>query len=86
MANIATKRIKREFLELHQSDDGPNKLFQIEPVNNNVLDLKGHIMGPVDTPFEGGVFKVEVKSKSALFGLIWPLTLLCLFSSRNLSF
>ncbi|KAH9398222.1 PREDICTED: ubiquitin-conjugating enzyme E2-22 kDa-like [Rhagoletis zephyria] len=58
MSNIATKRIKREFLEL-QSEDG--KLFHIETVNSNVLDLRGYIIGPVDTPFAGGVFNVEVK-------------------------
>lgn len=67
MANIATKRIKREFLELHQSEDG--KLFHIETVNSNVLDLRGHIIGPVDTPFAGGVFNVEVKSKCCVFCL-----------------
>mgnify|MGYP002649301498 CR=1 FL=1 len=61
MSNIATKRIKREFLEL-QSEDG--KLFHIETVNSNVLDLRGYIIGPVDTPFAGGVFNVEVKSES----------------------
>lgn len=62
MANIASKRIKREFLELPQPDE-PNKLFHIEPIGNDLLDLKGYVLGPVDTPFEGGKFNLEIKSK-----------------------
>ncbi|KAI2803010.1 hypothetical protein RDWZM_001200 [Blomia tropicalis] len=61
MTNIAMKRVNREFLELHKGDDDSKKSFHIEPKNNDMLDLKGHIIGPVDTPFEGGTFKLELK-------------------------
>lgn len=58
--NIAVKRIKREFLELPKGSEA-DKLFQIEPVENDLLNLRGHICGPSDTPYDGGVFKLEVK-------------------------
>lgn len=63
MSTIASNRIKREFVELPKANDGSNELFFIEPVKNNLLELKGHIVGPVDTPFDGGIFNVEIKSK-----------------------
>ena len=58
--NIAAKRIKREFLELPKAEEA-NKPFYIKPVNNDLLNLEGFIMGPVDTPFDGGKFSVEIK-------------------------
>lgn len=66
---MASNRIKREFVELPK-DDGSNELFFIEPVKNNLLELKGHIVGPVDTPFDGGVFNVEIKSMLHFLKLI----------------
>ncbi|KPM09119.1 ubiquitin-conjugating enzyme E2Ka-like protein [Sarcoptes scabiei] len=61
MSLIAFKRIKREFLEMPENDGESDKLFHIKPVNDNLLNLKGYIVGPVDTPFEGGTFNVEIK-------------------------
>lgn len=60
MSNIAYNRIKREFSELPKEDD-PNRPFFIAPVKDNMLELTGYIVGPSDTPFEGGNFHVEVK-------------------------
>lgn len=68
MSLIAFKRIKREFLEMPENDGESDKLFHIKPVNDNLLNLKGYIVGPVDTPFEGGTFNVEIKSKFCFFG------------------
>ncbi|KAH9423257.1 ubiquitin conjugating enzyme 4 [Dermatophagoides pteronyssinus] len=61
MATIAAKRIKREFMELPQTENEPNKLFHIEPVDNNLLNLTGYVIGPSESLFEGGRFKVEIK-------------------------
>ena len=98
MANIASKRIKREFAELPQAqndDEGGGgsadheRLYHIEPVNNNLLELKGYISGPVDTPFDGGIFKLEIKSIDSRdverhHFMTLSLSLSHLHSSRNL--
>lgn len=67
MANIAAKRIKREFMELPQTENEPNKLFHIEPVDNNLLNLTGYVIGPSESLFEGGRFKVEIKSMCQMY-------------------
>lgn len=87
MTNIAMKRVNREFLELHKGDDDSKKSFHIEPKNNDMLDLKGHIIGPVDTPFEGGTFKLELKSMILHLrnSYIKIFKLIFIYSSRHLS-
>lgn len=61
MANIATQRIQREFNEVSKSDEVAKNLIFIELVGNSLVDLKGRIAGPPDTPYEGGVFHLEIK-------------------------
>lgn len=61
MANIASQRIQREFNEVTKSDEVAKNLISIELVNNSLVDLKGKIMGPPDTPYEGGIFHLEIK-------------------------
>ena len=61
MANIATQRIQREFNEVTRSDEVAKNLIAIELVNNSLVDLRGRITGPPDTPYEGGVFHLEIK-------------------------
>jgi len=61
MANIATQRIQREFNEVTKSDEVAKNLISIELVNNSLVELKGRIAGPPDTPYEGGVFNLEIK-------------------------
>lgn len=56
----AQKRIQRELMEYKRSNTDQT-LFHIETVNDDVCDLRGHIFGPPDSPFAGGVFKLEVK-------------------------
>ena len=60
----AQRRIKRELME-YQRSDGDKALYYIETVNDDVCDLKGHIYGPPDSPFAGGIFKLEVKIPNA---------------------
>lgn len=61
MANIATQRIQREFNEVSRSDEVAKNLISIELVNNSLVELRGRIAGPPDTPYEGGIFHLEIK-------------------------
>lgn len=61
MANIATQRIQREFNEVAKSDEVAKNLISIELVNNSLVELKGRIAGPPDTPYEGGIFHLEIR-------------------------
>ena len=35
--------------------------IKVELVNDTYTHLKGEIMGPPDTPYEGGMFQLEIK-------------------------
>ncbi|CAG8555158.1 12219_t:CDS:2 [Ambispora leptoticha] len=51
-------RMKRE-LEILERDTAPGIICY--PVDDNLLNFAAEIKGPVDTPYEGGVFKVKVQ-------------------------
>jgi len=61
MANIAAQRIKREFKEVIRSEEVARCAIKVELVDNNYSELRGEISGPPDTPYEGGLFVVEIK-------------------------
>jgi len=61
MASIAIARMKREFKEVVSSDEVSKCKIKLELVNDSFTDLKGEIGGPPDTPYEGGVFNLEIK-------------------------
>lgn len=61
MANIATQRIQREMNEVQKSDEVQKNLISIELMNGSLVDLRGRISGPPDTPYEGGVFLLDIK-------------------------
>ncbi|CAG5039226.1 unnamed protein product [Parnassius apollo] len=61
MANIAAKRIKREFKEVMKSEEVAGGAIKLELVNDSWTELKGQIAGPPDTPYEGGTFFLEIK-------------------------
>jgi hypothetical protein len=65
MANIASQRIQREFQEVVKSDEVAKSLIAIELVNNSLLELRGRITGPPDTPYDGGVFHLEIKGRGS---------------------
>ncbi|XP_026333301.1 ubiquitin-conjugating enzyme E2-22 kDa isoform X2 [Hyposmocoma kahamanoa] len=60
MANIAAKRIKREFKEVVKSEEAGGAI-KLELVNDSFTELQGEIAGPPDTPYEGGTFLLEIK-------------------------
>lgn len=59
MANIAAQRIRREFKEV-AADENLRTQFYIEASESNILNLKGYITGPPDTPYEGGRFHLDM--------------------------
>lgn len=59
MLNIAASRIQREFREVAQ-DDNLRTQYYIEAPDANLLNLKGYVTGPPDTPYEGGRFYLEM--------------------------
>lgn len=61
MANIAVKRIKREFKEVIKSEEVAGGAIKLELVNESWTELKGEIVGPTDTPYDGGRFILEIK-------------------------
>lgn len=58
MANIATKRVQREFREVVNSEEVLK--CKIELVDETYTRLRGEIAGPPDTPFEGGSYKLDI--------------------------
>ncbi|XP_034839268.1 ubiquitin-conjugating enzyme E2-22 kDa [Maniola hyperantus] len=61
MENIATKRIKREFKEVINSEEVAEGYIKLNLVTDSWTELQGAIMGPPDTPYEGGTFLLEIK-------------------------
>ncbi|XP_072930700.1 ubiquitin-conjugating enzyme E2-22 kDa isoform X3 [Epargyreus clarus] len=65
MANIAAKRIKREFKEVMKSEEAEDLVaggsIKLELVDESWTELQGQIAGPPDTPYEGGTFLLEIK-------------------------
>ncbi|XP_041460927.1 ubiquitin-conjugating enzyme E2 K-like [Lytechinus variegatus] len=61
MANIATGRIQRELKEVMNSDEAIKNQIKIEFPINDFSKLQGEIIGPPDTPYEGGKFKLHIE-------------------------
>ena len=57
---IAYKRIKKELIEVCESDEGSKWSIYFEPINDNFTQLSGMIYGPRDTPYEGGKYNLEI--------------------------
>lgn len=59
MTNIAAQRIQREFREVAADETSKTQYF-IEATESNLLNLKGYVNGPPDTPYEGGRYYLEM--------------------------
>lgn len=57
--NMAAGRVAREFREV-ASDDMHRTQYYIEASEANILNLKGYVTGPPDTPYEGGRYYLEM--------------------------
>lgn len=65
MANRAAQRIKREILELVKNEEFSKSGISVETVNDNFLELKGEMLGPANTAYEGGKFILDIQVPSA---------------------
>lgn len=61
MANISIARIQREFKEVVKSEEASRNNIKVELVDGNFSRLRGEIMGPPDTPYEGGKYKLDIE-------------------------
>jgi ubiquitin-conjugating enzyme E2 D/E len=55
------KRLKKELDDM-QKDDTPN--LSAGPINDNLFEWEAVILGPVGTPYEGGVFYLNISIPS----------------------
>jgi ubiquitin-conjugating enzyme E2 D/E len=55
------KRLQKELLDM-QKDDTPN--LSAGPINDNLFEWEAVILGPVGTPYEGGVFYLNISIPS----------------------
>jgi ubiquitin-conjugating enzyme E2 D/E len=55
------KRLTKELKDM-QKDNTPN--LSAGPVNDNLFEWNAVIMGPVDTPYEGGIFYLSISIPS----------------------
>lgn len=55
------KRLQKEFLDM-QKDDTPN--LSASPINDNLFEWEAIILGPIGTPYEGGVFYLNISIPS----------------------
>lgn len=53
----AVKRLKSEFLQMQKNDAS---LCSACPIDGDLYHWQGLIYGPKDTPYEGGVFKLDI--------------------------
>ncbi|ORX86403.1 ubiquitin-conjugating enzyme [Anaeromyces robustus] len=54
---MATNRIRKEYLQLQKN---PVHLVSIAPREDNLYLWEGTLSGPANSPFEGGLFKIEI--------------------------
>ena len=55
------KRLKKELDDM-QKNDIPN--LSLGPVNDNLFEWEAIILGPISTPYEGGVFNLNISIPS----------------------
>ena len=60
-ARKAMKRIAKELKELNKAEGCPEGVIGAGPRGDNLLEWQASIEGPDDTPYEGGIFFLDVK-------------------------
>eukprot|EP00124_Ichthyophonus_hoferi_P003657 Ihof_evm6s331 gene=Ihof_evmTU6s331 len=61
MANPGSGRVRKEFAQCRVDETLHASGTQIEMVDNSLVHLKGMFVGPPDTPYEGGIFRVKIE-------------------------
>lgn len=57
----ANRRVKTELEEFRDMDEDQRKMHNIKLVDdNNLRHLHGYVIGPIDSPFEGGRFELDI--------------------------
>jgi ubiquitin-conjugating enzyme E2 D/E len=51
------QRLSKEFRDM-QNNDTPN--LSASPINDNLFEWEAVILGPIETPYEGGVFTLNI--------------------------
>jgi ubiquitin-conjugating enzyme E2 G1 len=54
---MALNRLRTEYKQLIIE---PNYMFNVTPSTNNFYEWNVLLFGPIDTPFEGGIFKAQI--------------------------
>lgn len=57
---MAVARINKELREISKSPPG-NCSAGLKDGSDNLFEWQANIFGPIDSPYEGGVFKLEIK-------------------------
>ena len=61
MSNRATLRVQKELRDLKKCQEAEDFQLKIEPKDDNFMELTGELVGPPDTPYEGGTFVLDIK-------------------------
>lgn len=61
MSNIRFSRIQKECKEIICSKELQENGITIEPLDESLISIKGQIVGPPDSPYEGGIFYLDIK-------------------------
>eukprot|EP00210_Caulerpa_lentillifera_P003303 g3154.t1 len=51
-------RIQKELREIHRDKESG---VTVETIGDNVRELRGSVPGPKDTPYDGGIFIIDIK-------------------------
>lgn len=57
--NTSVKRLRKELQELRKN---PEPDITLMPSEDSITSWEGYIRGPVDTPFEHGVFELAIQT------------------------
>lgn len=57
-------RVQKELQECNR--DVKSSGIKVSPVGNDLSHLIGNIPGPISTPYEGGIFEIDIKLAGTL--------------------
>lgn len=61
----ALRRVQKELKEiLTTTNDSQNLIYSVSPTDQNILKWSGYIFGPVNSPYQGGIFRLEIEFPS----------------------